>query len=121
MEKACTTLEYRIDQAYGLHSKLDAKENLNVTFSLGYGFVSGAAQERLIQPHKTVHTEYLLTSEFTLVAHVASMLGLTLNTSLLDIYHWLMHRAALVWNACLYFIKLIKVKLYENWSSNEGI
>ena len=65
---------------------------MNATFSFGYGFVSSASQARLIQPHKTVHSEYLVWSEFTLVAYVGGMLGLTLGISLLDIYHWIMNK-----------------------------
>ena len=95
-EKACTNMEYIINGVYGeseARNTLELTENLNATFAFGYGFVSYASQERLIQPHKTVHREYRLWSEFTLVAYVGGMLGLTLGISLLDIYHWIMDRA----------------------------
>ena len=89
-EKTCTNTEYIIERGPGFYYK--TTDNMNATFSFGYGFVSSASQARLIQPHKTVHSEYLVWSEFTLVAYVGGMLGLTLGISLLDIYHWIMNK-----------------------------
>ena len=88
-------MEYRTERVYGNKApreELELIENLNATFAFGYGFVSDASQERLLQPHKTVHREYLLWSEFTLVAYVGGMLGLTLGISVLDIFLWLLDR-----------------------------
>ena len=62
-------------------------------FSFGYGFIPGSDQDRQIQPHKLVHTEYLVWSEFTLVAYIGGMLGLTVGISMLDACHWLLELA----------------------------
>lgn len=98
LEKSCSTMEYRIEGLgqYQGESRF-TWENKNATFSFGYGFVPGASQERQIQPHKTVHSEYLVWSEFTLVAYIGGMLGLTLGISLLDTYYWIMNMAGKVW------------------------
>lgn len=84
LEKVCSPMEY------SSHSHTETVYNPNTMFSFGYGFTPGADQGRQIQPHKTVHTEYLVWSEFTLVAYIGGMLGLTVGISLLDIYFWVM-------------------------------
>ena len=108
MEKACTSMEYRLQGLHGRDEKwkqLDTIINKNATFSFGYGFIPGESQDRQIQLQKSIHTEYLVWSEFTLVAYISGMLGLTIGISLLDVYNWMINKAEQVWKTWCSFKK----------------
>ena len=42
----------------------------------------------MVQPYKTINTEYLVWSEFTLIAYIGGMLGLTLGFSFPGLLEW---------------------------------
>ena len=83
-EKSCTVAEYMID-GVGEEPIISGW-----TYSLEYGFPDPkASKERLINPYKTVHKEYLVWTEIALVAYVGGMLGLTLGFSFPSILEWM--------------------------------
>ena len=57
--------------------------------SIGYGFYPKSSQGSKNSPKKTVNTDHLTWNEFTLMAYIGGILGLTMGISLLDVYFWL--------------------------------
>ena len=76
-KKSCRTMEYR------LHNMQWEEGSSVFEYYFSYGLPDPtASNERLINPYKTVHTQYLVWSEFTLIAYVGGMMGLTIGFSL---------------------------------------
>ena len=94
-EKTCIATEYRI-------SLLDWKDNTykpyEATYILEYWFQSKKSSgKREIKPFKTIHTEFLVWNEFTLVAYVGGMLGLTIGFSFPGMYEWIFEKFKVAW------------------------
>ena len=88
-ETSCTTVEYKLQEPktyQNYHSRPNHQAGLA---SIGYGFHPKSSQGSRNNPQKTVHTNYLTWNEFTLMAYIGGILGLTMGISLLDVYFWL--------------------------------
>ena len=48
--------------------------------------------------YKSIHKEYRVWTEFTLIAYVGGMLGLTFGFSFPVLYNWIFEKAYVAWN-----------------------
>ena len=88
-EISCTTVEYKLQEPANYYMYHSRPNNQAGVASIGYGFYPKSSQGSKNNPQKTVHTDYLTWNEFTLMAYVGGILGLTMGISLLDVYFWL--------------------------------